>query len=738
MYCSKCGQEIQDDAKFCIYCGNKVKRNKPDHSKCEKFDYAPVVLRAEEGDEDAFATLWARTNQPYRYYIYLQSKNKDVVDDILQESYRKIFEGILEKKIRKPEAFFSWGKRIVLGTTADYYDKHQYEIKEDKKKEAKEAVYNDTVKEFSEENYTKEFNLEAQITQKEASEILQSIIDELPESQKNCILLWMDEYKTDEIAEILEMSSGTVKSNVNYAKKKIKTKVEDLEKQGVKLYSMAPFTFFVWLMAQFDQNAASAAPSMGNTVLFEQIMKQVHTIANTASGEIISGQINSGLNKTVSQKLENANQAVSQNSGQTASDTSDIGTQPAGQMQNNSVNSETFPHAENESNMAQNAAGNVVKKSFVSSVAGKVLIGAASVLIIAGVGFGITHHQTDTKKTASVATEKNLNKSDEKKDNSESKKDTTIDYDQLNKNELGLTLKDLKNAKDAPLGVDLKGNGLVRVARDDKDKIYLYQYNKSTVNDKTGNTMDVHYKILQVGNIFQVGQSTGYDSVQYAGDIINEYGKIYYEDFDNDGQKEIAYVTNDKSGQYDLSNEAYDKYGYADYSFYYNGDDTFTIPEDNVHVDSCALLTIIKGNFFVDESPKWMYRDLNLLKIDTGIYSTALQNVTIENGVVSFKILGTTFEVPYTPSVKQNGYNSDYTNLSWYYILTKKYRGLEYKISENKITLDFPFMIQDGTGLYFNEDYACYYGLGTCDVTYDEDADGNFRFENASFTELEK
>ena len=51
--------------------------------------------------------------------------------------------------------------------------------------------------------------------------------------------------------------------------KKIKAKVEDLEKQGVKLYSMAPFTFFVWLMAQFDQHAASAAPSMGNTVLFE-------------------------------------------------------------------------------------------------------------------------------------------------------------------------------------------------------------------------------------------------------------------------------------------------------------------------------------------------------------------------------------------------------------------------------------------------------------------------------------
>ena len=736
MYCSKCGKEIHNDAKFCIYCGNKIKKNTPDHSKYERFDYAPVVLRAEQGDEEAFTILWAKTNQPYRYYIYLQSKNKDAVDDILQESYRRIFKDIMEKKLQNPEAFFSWGKRIVLNTTADHYRKYKYETQEEKVSESTDDE-ND-VKDFYKEDYATDFNPEAQITQNEVSDILQDIIGELPESQKNCILLWMDEYKTDEIAEILGMSSGTVKSNVNYAKKKIKTKVEDLEKQGVKLYSMAPFTFFVWIMAQFDQNAASAAPSMGNTVLFEQIMKQVHTIATTASVGSISGQVGNKLNETTSQSLEAAKQAVSQNSGQTASSTSDVRTQPAGQMQNNSVNNEAFSHAEKASNMAQSTAGNTIKKSFISTVAGKVLIGVASILIIAGVGFGITHHQTDTKKAASVATEKNLNKSDEKKDNSESKKDTTVDYEQLNKNELGLTLEDLKSAKDAPLGVDLKGNGLVRVARDDKDKIYLYQYNKSVVNDKTGNTMDVHYKILQVGNIFQVGQSTGYDSVQYAGDIINEYGKIYYEDFDNDGQKEIAYVTNDKSGQYDLSNEAYDKYGYADYSFYYNGDDTFTIPEDNVYVDSCALLTIIKGNFFVDESPKWMYRDLNLLKIDTGIYSTALQNVTIENGVVTFKILGTTFEVPYIPSVKQNGYNLDYTNLSWYYILTEKYRGLEYKISGNKITLDFPFMIQDGTGLFFNEDYACYYGLGTCNVIYNGGASDNFHFENVSFTELEK
>lgn len=44
-------------------------------------------------------------------------------------------------------------------------------------------------------------------------------------------------------------------------------------------------------------------------------------------------------------------------------------------------------------------------------------------------------------------------------------------------------------------------------------------------------------------------------------------------------------------------------------------------------------------------------------------------------------------------------------------------------------------MIQDGTGLFFNEDYACYYGLGTCNVIYNGGASNNFHFENVSFTE---
>ena len=43
-------------------------------------------------------------------------------------------------------------------------------------------------------------------------------------------------------------SENTVKSRLNYGRKKIEAKVLDLEKQGTKLYSLAPVPFLLWLL----------------------------------------------------------------------------------------------------------------------------------------------------------------------------------------------------------------------------------------------------------------------------------------------------------------------------------------------------------------------------------------------------------------------------------------------------------------------------------------------------------
>src|SRR5699024_8897045 len=59
-----------------------------------------------------------------------------------------------------------------------------------------------------------------------------------------------DELGVKEIAAALEVSEGTVKSRLNYARRSIKEGVERYAAQGVKLYSLAPLPFLAYLLRQ--------------------------------------------------------------------------------------------------------------------------------------------------------------------------------------------------------------------------------------------------------------------------------------------------------------------------------------------------------------------------------------------------------------------------------------------------------------------------------------------------------
>ena len=90
---------------------------------------------------------------------------------------------------------------------------------------------------------------EATIDQQETSRLVREILDVLPDEQRIVIgMFYYDQMSVSEIAEELECSENTVKSRLNYGRKKIQSKVLELEKNGTKLYSLAPLPFFIWLL----------------------------------------------------------------------------------------------------------------------------------------------------------------------------------------------------------------------------------------------------------------------------------------------------------------------------------------------------------------------------------------------------------------------------------------------------------------------------------------------------------
>ena len=99
-----------------------------------------------------------------------------------------------------------------------------------------------------------QFSPDESVDYAETKRLMQEILDKLPEDQRLCILMYYyEELSVGEIAQSLECSTGTVKSRLNYARKKIKNEVEELERKGTKLYGIAPLPFIVWMLSSEEK-----------------------------------------------------------------------------------------------------------------------------------------------------------------------------------------------------------------------------------------------------------------------------------------------------------------------------------------------------------------------------------------------------------------------------------------------------------------------------------------------------
>ena len=86
------------------------------------------------------------------------------------------------------------------------------------------------------------------------------ILDQLPEDQRLVIgMFYYEEMSVKDIAFTLGVSDNTVKSRLSYGRKKVKELVLDLEKKGTKLYTVAPFTFFLYLLRRLESAPADPA-----------------------------------------------------------------------------------------------------------------------------------------------------------------------------------------------------------------------------------------------------------------------------------------------------------------------------------------------------------------------------------------------------------------------------------------------------------------------------------------------
>jgi RNA polymerase sigma factor (sigma-70 family) len=134
------------------------------------------------------------------------SKGGDEAKDILQEGFLKVFNSL--RNFNGTGAFEGWVRRIMVNTAIDHLRKNRQDYLIVSTVHANEKLV----------NTPEEINDDDLVLQIDKEEILKAIQELTPAYRTVFNLYVVEEYTHKEIAEMLDISEGTSKSNLSKAK----------------------------------------------------------------------------------------------------------------------------------------------------------------------------------------------------------------------------------------------------------------------------------------------------------------------------------------------------------------------------------------------------------------------------------------------------------------------------------------------------------------------------------------
>lgn len=239
---------------------------------------AQVIISAKQGEQKAYTKIYQETYQS-AYGVALQLlKNADDAADVLQDSYITAFTKL--DTLEDNSKFQGWFNRIVANNCKNLL------------KKKKPTLFSElTVEEDGEElepefvNDNEAFCPDKTVEYDETKEILRKVINSLPEEQALCIMMYyVQDLSISEIAETLGVSQNTVKSRLNYGRKKMKTELEEMEKKGVCFYGVTGFALIPFIKWMFAEGAGTQIPNVLPKVFSTmKAAKTAGTVAQTAT-----------------------------------------------------------------------------------------------------------------------------------------------------------------------------------------------------------------------------------------------------------------------------------------------------------------------------------------------------------------------------------------------------------------------------------------------------------------------
>lgn len=181
-----------------------------------EFDERDMIERASRGDAAAFNHLMAQHERRMYAVALRMCGNREDAQDCLQEAMLRVYRAI--GGFKGQSSFSTWVYRITMNTCLD----------ELRRKKNRQNTSLDNLLDMGWSPADESNAPEKQAMRSELRRNLNRAIQELPEEMRSAVVLRdIQGFSYDEIARMLEINVGTIKSRISRGREKLREKLKE-------------------------------------------------------------------------------------------------------------------------------------------------------------------------------------------------------------------------------------------------------------------------------------------------------------------------------------------------------------------------------------------------------------------------------------------------------------------------------------------------------------------------------
>ncbi|MDX1661498.1 MAG: RNA polymerase sigma factor [Gemmatimonadota bacterium] len=177
----------------------------------ERARVAARVEAAAAGDPRAFRDLMETFQRTFYGLARRYAGSHEDADDVLQDAFVKIYQNL--STLSTPEAFFPWARRILINTALDAIRRRRTTSEVEVASDDPEIAQRESSFDAPDRG----------VRRREFYRELESALEGLPPRQREVVTLHdVEGLATDEVADRLGVPTATVRSNLFYAREKLR------------------------------------------------------------------------------------------------------------------------------------------------------------------------------------------------------------------------------------------------------------------------------------------------------------------------------------------------------------------------------------------------------------------------------------------------------------------------------------------------------------------------------------